>query len=883
MTAKPERPREKSGGQGAGGKRDARGKGSAQGSGRATRAPGAAGASIAVGGAARAAAANAWPTRILLASFLAPILLYFGSFLFSNTMIYGSDTVPMGYMARQLYRTMWQRFGEFPLWNPYILGGLPFVDALHGDIFYPTTILKFIMPLHRGMGMVLALHILLAGFFMYLCLRNEGLSKAASWFGGIAYMAGPYLVSLILAGHDGKIYVTALFPLAWLTLRRAEKCGRAGAYALFALVVGLLILTAHIQMAYFSMWALGLQFLTHLWEIRAERARLARSAALFAAACAIGVAIGAVQLYPSYVYTSQFGPRAGGLTYETSTSWSLHPEEIVSLWMPEFVSYRTPVGDTDGYWGRNPFKLNSESPGAIPFLLALAFLLFAKGARRRFIGFLAVGALVYALGANTPLFHLFYAAIPGVKLFRAPSIIAFLFHFCVAFLAAHAIERWVVARSALAAGEVKRVTILFAALGGVLVVFLLLGPGLAGVWRAIDPGLTGPKLQAFQRNAGNLRLGALLGLGAIALAAWVVRASLSQKLAVSTGVILLGAATLLLDWRVGRDFILVGPLETWIRSDRTIEFLRAQAERPPDGQPFRVLAVSQRYPDNYLPIFEIESPQGFHDNRVRTYDELVLKDPSGLGSAGMLELLDACYVVSDRALPPPFSQVFSDGETTVFENPGVLPRASLHRTVEVLDEAATLERMRSRDWRPRSTLFVTEAPDAAIDAAGDASADRVEVTRYTPNRIELSVNAASPAMLLVTNNYLPYWKAAIDGAPAKVVRADYSFQAVALPSGSHNVTLAFHSEPLARASVATAIGLVVALATLVADALARKHARSRRADTVAESPSTTRESGSLRGIDGGVVHQASIGARLDDVPIDSPRRAAEPRSEASPS
>ena len=39
------------------------------------------------------------------------------------------------------------------------------------------------------------------------------------------------------------------------------------------------------------------------------------------------------------------------------------------------------------------------------------------------------------------------------------------------------------------------------------------------------------------------------------------------------------------------------------------------------------------------------------------------------------------------------------------------------------------------------------------------------------------------------------------GAPAKVVRADYSFQAVALPSGSHNVTLAFHSEPLARASV----------------------------------------------------------------------------------
>jgi hypothetical protein len=837
MSAKGAKPREK-GGQGGGGKRDAREERSAKSGARAGHAPGAAGASSsAAGGAARAALANAWPTRILLASFLAPILLYFGSFLFSNTMIYGSDTVPMGYMARQLYRTMWQRFGEFPLWNPYILGGLPFVDALHGDIFYPTTILKFILPLHRGMGMVLALHILLAGVFMYLCLRNEGLSKAASWFGGIAYMAGPYLVSLILAGHDGKIYVTALFPLAWLTLRRAQTNGRAGAYALFALVVGLLILTAHIQMAYFSMWALGLQFLTHLWGIRAERARLVRSAALFTAACAIGAAIGAVQLYPSYVYTSRFGPRAGGLTYQTATSWSLHPEEIVSLWMPEFVSYRTPVGNTDGYWGRNPFKLNSESPGAIPFALALAFLLFAKGARRRFVGFLAIGALVYALGANTPFFHLFYAVIPGVKLFRAPSIIAFLFHFCVAFLAAHAIERWVVARSAATADEAKRVTILFAALGGVLVLFLLLGPGLASAWRAIDPALTGAKLQAFQRNVGNLRLGALLGLGAIALAAWVVRASLAHKLAVSTGVILLGAATLVLDWRVGRDFILVGPLETWIRSDRTIEFLRAQAAQPPGGQPFRVLSVSQRYPDNYLPIFEIESPQGFHDNRVRTYDELVMKDPGGFGSAGMLELLDARYVVSDRGLPAPFTQVFSDGETTVFENPGVLPRASLHRNVEVLDEEETLERMRAREWRPRSTLFVTESPDVAIDPAGDASADRVEITRYTPNRVELSVNAASPAMLLITNNYLPYWKAAIDGAPAKLVRADYSFQGVAIPSGSHNVALSFHSEPLARARVATTIGLVVALAAIVADRLVARRAKSRPAAATAESPS----------------------------------------------
>lgn len=766
---------------------------------------------------------RAWPTGLLLASFLAPILLLFGAFLFSDKMIYGSDTIPMGYMARQLYRTMWQRFGEFPLWNPYVLGGLPFVDALHGDIFYPTTILKFILPLHRGMGMVLALHILLAGVFMYACLRNEGLSKPAAWFGGLAYMAGPYLVSLILAGHDGKIYVTALFPLAYLSLRRAERDGRAASYALFGLVVGLLILTAHIQMAYFSLWALGLQFLTHLWQVRAERARLARSAGLFAASLAVGVAVGAVQLYPSYVYTSQYGPRAGGLTYETSTSWSLHPEEIVSLFVPEFVSYRTPVRNYDGYWGRNPFKLNCESPGVIPAILALAFLLFAKGAKRRFIGFLAAGALVYALGANTPLFRIFYSLLPGVKLFRAPSIIAFLVHFCVAYLAAHAIERWVVARSA-APEERKRLAVYFAALAGALLLVVLLGGGLASVWRAIDPMLAGAKLDAFQRNVANMRIGAVLAIAAAGLAFWVVRASHASRLAATAGVLLLGGATLLLDWRTGRDFILVNSLESYIRSDRVIEFLRAATRDPAGGQPFRVLSATQRYPDNYLPIFEIESPQGFHDNRVRTFDELVLKDPAGMGTLGMLDLLSVRFVVSERALPAPFREVFRDGDAIVFENPEALPRASLHRRIEVAADAVALERMRARDWSPSSALLLASAPAIAPDPAGDASGDRVEISRYTPNRITIRAAMNSPAMLLVTNNYLPYWRATVDGATAPLLRADYTFQAVALPAGSHEIVLAFRSDPFERAKLATFAGLAVGIGVAASALVGRRRA-----------------------------------------------------------
>jgi hypothetical protein len=752
------------------------------------------GARAAAGAGAAPRATREWPTSLVLASYVAPILLLFGGFLFSNAMLYGSDMIPMGYMARKLYRVMWSTYGEFPLWNPYILGGLPFVDALHGDIFYPTTILKFLFPLHRGIGIVLVLHVYLAGVFMYACLRGEGLSKAAAWFGGLAYMAGPYFVSLFLAGHDAKIYVTTLFPLAFLLLRRAERDATLRAYAAFGLVVGLLILTSHIQMAYFALWALGLQFLTHLYAVRAERGRAARAALLFAGALLLGVAVGAVQLYPSYVYTSRFGPRAGGLGYATSTSWSLHPEEIVSLWVPEFVAY------LDGYWGRNPFKLNCESPGVIPVLLALVFLLFAKGERRRFFGFLLVGALVYALGANTPVFRLFYAVLPGVKLFRAPSIIAFLAHFTVAFLAAHALERWAVRRAA-APVEAKRALLLLGALAAALVVLLALGGGLLGAWRALDPALTPEKTRAFFANVSNLRTGALLGLGAIALVAWATRAALAGRLAAPTAAILLGAATLLLDWRVDRDFIRAEPLERYIHSDPAIEFLRA---RP--GGPFRVLSATGRYPANYLPIFEIESPQGFHDNRVRTFDELIMKDQSVLGRPAFMDLLNVRYVVAEG----PFGGlpvVFRDGAVHVLENPTVLPRASLHRRAEVVANEEALARMKAPGWDPRAGVLLEQDPGVALDPAADAADDRVEIARYTPNRITISVTAAAPALLLVTNNYLPYWRASVDGAGAPLLRADYTFQAVPVPAGTHEVALTFRSPPFARALGATALGL----------------------------------------------------------------------------
>ncbi|NIP60974.1 MAG: hypothetical protein GWM92_21130, partial [Gemmatimonadetes bacterium] len=122
----------------------------------------------------------------------------------------------------------------------------------------------------------------------------------------------------------------------------------------------------------------------------------------------------------------------------------LHPEEIVSLVVPEFVGSDVAeegwAGNT--YWGRNPFKLNHEYAGLVVLVLAaLSFLGAPRRGLRWFLAGLGAVALLHALGAHTPVWRLLYEVVPGVRLFRAPSMAAFLFGFAAVTLMAFGVDR----------------------------------------------------------------------------------------------------------------------------------------------------------------------------------------------------------------------------------------------------------------------------------------------------------------------------------------------------------------------------------------------------------------------------------------------------------
>src|SRR6185503_14412418 len=109
--------------------------------------------------------------------------------------------------------------GGLPLWNPYQFGGMPYIDAMHGDIFYPTFLLRMILPTDIAMTWGMIIHFWLAGVAAYAFFRANRLSFGASLIGGLAYMMSGQVAGLVSPGHDGKLFVTALFPVTLLVLR----------------------------------------------------------------------------------------------------------------------------------------------------------------------------------------------------------------------------------------------------------------------------------------------------------------------------------------------------------------------------------------------------------------------------------------------------------------------------------------------------------------------------------------------------------------------------------------------------------------------------------------------------------------------------------------
>src|SRR5574340_667020 len=111
-----------------------------------------------------------------------------------------SDQYVAGYAFRRFGAQMFHLTGHVPAWNPYLFGGMPFIAASSGDIFYPTAWLRLVLPVGSAMGLGMALHLVLAGCFAYALLRALRAGWTGALGGGLAYELTGIVASLVHPG-----------------------------------------------------------------------------------------------------------------------------------------------------------------------------------------------------------------------------------------------------------------------------------------------------------------------------------------------------------------------------------------------------------------------------------------------------------------------------------------------------------------------------------------------------------------------------------------------------------------------------------------------------------------------------------------------------------
>ena len=760
-----------------------------------------------------------------------------GKFLASQ---YG-DQFSTGYAFRAWGAAQWRATGHMPQWNPEIFGGLPFVAAMHGDIFYPTAFLRLLLPTVTAMNLGFAAHYVAAGLLVYLLLRLLGTSWSASVTGGLAYQLSGVVASLVQPGHDGKLFVSALLPLCLIGLVLALRRGRWEGYAILALGVGL-GLFAHYQMIYYALIVAGLFALYLTYGEPDPKAPVGnRHLALGLAfgAVLVGFGIAMIQVLPFYHYIP-FSPRAEGYYgWEGSTSYAIPWNHVPEFFFANFV------GSRETYWGLNSLKLHSEYLG-LP-VVALAVLGAGVAARRRLVLWISGIGLLFllvSLGAGTPFYSLWWSVMPFVKQTRAPGMAFFVVALVVAMLAAFGVER-------LEKGEGRSHVVVWLGLGG-LITLLGAGGAFGGIAQSFAQAnqtqvaqfgrdLIGAARagEAAQRLGGALSGLALVAAGAIALLFGRKKIPLA---ALGLGLALVVGADL---WRNATGFwTFTGEHKRLYGSDPILEYIHKTGDDsrrvlniPRD--PYRVLNLNA-YPGSSLMAHDVPELLGHHGNELRYFDDLMggKNQWRNLGAATLWDLFAIRFVV----LPdqpgftdsiPGFRKVL-DGVATAGGGRAVLLERIVTpayarvvpAAVKVSDEQAIATVLDPRFAVDRAVVLAQDAPmmPKAFSVLPAAIASSARVAPWAPGRMTITLSPA-PAVesyLVVSENFYPGWRATVDGASAPVGRGDVSLITVALPAGAKEVQLEFTSPDYQTGRLITWLALTIVVAGLALPVLLRR-------------------------------------------------------------
>lgn len=726
---------------------------------------------------------------------------------------FGPPAKPMGYDDLRIfypYRkliTDQLRKGQWPLWNPYNFSGNVHLATYQSPVFYPLNFFYFILPQIDAWSLLVILQPILSGTFMYLFLKKINLSKKASFFGAFAFALSGWM--LVWIEEDlVKEHSVLWLPLILYAIEKINEKASAGNIVLLvfsvvsSILAGFLQLTLYVFMAVFAWIFFRYQ--------RLKRKDL-KKLLILGLAFLFSFLISSVHIWPA-VEAYFFSPRGAADAKFLFDDYLMSAEHLITFLAPDF-------------WGNpgvfNYFKTDFYHEkmiyiGIPAFLLAL-YALFSKRKDKTLRFFKWFSLITLALGFSPLGWLLYYSRLPLLST-MIPSRIFILptFGFCI--LSAFGLDLYFKQKV-----NWQRWKKLFLVIGGIFLILWLF---------ILYQRIAFPQGKYARVSLRNL----VLPTGFFASSLVVIlfprlknSLRLVKKLSSQRAKFLsfLGLMTLAIfsSFYFANKFIYF--------SERRFVF----PETPVITELKKISGVNRVWGDgdayferNMCTYYDLHCPGGYDALFPKRYGELLYTTETGgeithqiprcdaeleqaLEKEGVLDnwyrrrllsLLGTKYIIESKArenegyeeeqerFPKKFFQLaWEDEKFKIWEYLEALPRFFLVNDYLVeKDKQKIVDYLFDEDFDLSKKVILEENPDLEISRK-KVEGQQAKLVSYAPNRVELKTESPTTSLLFLSDNYYPGWKAFIGGEEAEILRANYSFRAVVLPAGKHEIVLSY--------------------------------------------------------------------------------------------
>lgn len=338
-------------------------------------------------------------------------------------------------------------YNDFPLWFPWILGGIPTIHSFLSisNYYFPHHLMLILYDFGLSWNWYFILHLIFGGLGFFKLILFFKQDKYTALFGSILFLLMPYLTVMFAYGHGSQMMTASYIPWIILYMFKIYDGYKLEDFLLFSILIGLQLQRGHVQISYYTWMMIGLFFVINILKLfkkdNINKLKLIKQKISLILSLIIGLGLSLSIYLPILNYSSESirgSNIGGGAGLDYATQWSLSFKEMFTFIFPYSLGFGGSL-----YFGDFPF---TDYPNYMSiFIIFLAFLGYFKSDLDRkykiFFSLTIIFSLLISLGNNFIEFYkIFYDYLPYFNKFRVPAYILILTHFSILVLASFGFE-----------------------------------------------------------------------------------------------------------------------------------------------------------------------------------------------------------------------------------------------------------------------------------------------------------------------------------------------------------------------------------------------------------------------------------------------------------